>query len=233
MTVSIHQPSYFPWLGLLSKIGESDLFVLLDDVQLADRAYQHRNLFLTSGGKEQMLTIPIEKKGYREKSIRELRIAQPDWRRKHYQFLKLNYGKSPFADQIFPLIEPFYQREGDYLIDPLRESMALAMEALEIPAEVRLQSELDYDQSRAKGELMLALVQAAGGDLYLSGSGAKEYMDDGLFAAAGVGLRYQQFTHPRYRQFSSETFVPGMACLDLLFNEGLEKSREIYRSALP
>ena len=50
MITAIHQPSYFPWLGWMDKINKCDQFILMDEVQLSDRAYQHRNLFLTNTG---------------------------------------------------------------------------------------------------------------------------------------------------------------------------------------
>ena len=62
MIVSIHQPSYFPWLGLLDKIEKSDTFVLLDNVQFNDNAFQSRNIFLNHNGEVQYLTIPVQKK---------------------------------------------------------------------------------------------------------------------------------------------------------------------------
>jgi len=66
MKTSIHQPGYFPWLGLLHKFLNSDTVVLLDDVQLSDSAYQHRNQFLTRQGVVKILTVGIQKKGYKE-----------------------------------------------------------------------------------------------------------------------------------------------------------------------
>ncbi|HEY3277770.1 MAG TPA: WbqC family protein, partial [Syntrophorhabdaceae bacterium] len=61
MILSIHQPSYFPWLGLLDKIAKSDVYMVMDEVQLTDAAYQHRNIFLTADGKIKYLTIPFKK----------------------------------------------------------------------------------------------------------------------------------------------------------------------------
>lgn len=62
MITAIHQPSYFPWLGWMDKINKCDQFILMDEVQLSDRAYQHRNLFLTNTGQQKFLTIGIQKK---------------------------------------------------------------------------------------------------------------------------------------------------------------------------
>lgn len=87
MITSIHQPSYFPWLGLLHKINSSDTFILLDDVQLSDSAFQHRNIFLSNDGKVKYLTIPFVKKEYRNKGFKDLEIADPMWTKNHLNFL--------------------------------------------------------------------------------------------------------------------------------------------------
>ena len=69
MMVSIHQPSYFPWLGLLDKIEKSNTFVILDTVQFNDNAFQSRNIFLNHNGAVQYLTIPVQKKNYQKNKI--------------------------------------------------------------------------------------------------------------------------------------------------------------------
>lgn len=38
------------------------------------------------------------------------------------------------------------------------------------------------------------------GDIYLSGHGAKEYMDEKLSLNNGIKVIYQKFIHPRYEQ---------------------------------
>ena len=52
----------------------------MDEVQLADRAFQHRNNFLTKDGKIKMLTINIHKKDYRDKFIKNLKISNLEYR---------------------------------------------------------------------------------------------------------------------------------------------------------
>ena len=60
-------------------------------------------------------------------------------------------------------------------------------------------------------------------DMYLSGSGGKEYLDETQFRDAGIRVGYQDFVPPRYPQHwarSDEEFVPGLSVIDLLFNCG-------------
>ena len=49
MKISIHQPSYWPWLGLLHKIRLSDADVILDNVNISKGSFQYRNQFLCNG----------------------------------------------------------------------------------------------------------------------------------------------------------------------------------------
>ena len=62
MIVSIHQPNYLPWMGLIHKILESDIFVVLDDVQLVrGKNFVTRSQIKTSGGPK-WITIPVHNK---------------------------------------------------------------------------------------------------------------------------------------------------------------------------
>ena len=51
MNIAIHQPHLFPWLGYFIKMALVEKFVLLDNVQLTDSSYMHRNRLLDCNGK--------------------------------------------------------------------------------------------------------------------------------------------------------------------------------------
>ena len=228
MILSIHQSSYFPWLGLLDKISKSDVYMVMDEVQLSDKAYQHRNIFLTADGKVKFLTIPFVKQDYLQRQFREIQIAQPDWRSKHTNFIWNTYRKHPFAAQILPRLEQYYAVEYALVCPAVIDSMRLSLELFGIGTQVVLQSEMDYDRSLRAGELVRELVRAAGADCYLSGTGARAYLDESSFGD-GVELRYNEFTHPRYAQKGSAEFQPNLSCLDALFNLGIDGARALLR----
>jgi hypothetical protein len=228
MIVSIHQPSYFPWLGLLHKICGSDVFVVMDEVQLNDGAYQHRNQFLTEGGQVKLLSIPFVRKGYLERRFRDLPIASADWRVKHRDFIRANYRRHPCAAEILPAVETYFATEHSSLFEAVLESMRLCFRLLGTQAKILLQSEMDYDRSLHRGDLVLALARSAGADVYLSGTGARAYLDEAAFGR-GLSLRYDDFVHPVYPQKNASAFVPGLSCLDLLFNVGAQQGGELVR----
>lgn len=229
MITSIHQPSYFPWLGLLSKIGSSDLFICLDGVQLADRAYQHRNIFLTNGGEVKYLTLNVEKKGYRDLSIREIKLSSDIWQKKHSEFIKNNYKKHLFFDEIYPIINPIFESKYTFLIDVLTDSMSCIFKLFDLNVEFVLQSSLDYDKSLRKSDLIINLLKRSKSVKYLSGKGAMEYQIAEDFSHAGLKLMYHSFSHPEYYQKNSKDFKSGLSSLDLLFNKGMVSSREILK----
>ena len=226
MIVSIHQPSYFPWLGLLDKVSKSDVYIMMDEVQLSDSAYQHRNLFLTAEGKVKFLTIPIVRKGYLGRTYEELEIAGDGWRAQHLAFVCNNYGKHPFAAELMPHMERYFAAQYRLLAEAVLASMRLSFDLFGIRTRLLRQSEMNYDRSLRRGELVIALARAAGAHCYLSGAGGRDYLDESAFGPH-LALRYNDFRHPQYRQKGAREFTPGLAGVDTLFNLGIEGSRAL------
>jgi WbqC-like protein family len=226
MVLSIHQASYFPWLGLLDKVSTSDVYMVMDEVQLSDNGYQHRNLFLTADGKVRFLTIPIVRKDYLARRFREIEIARDDWRSSHFNFIRNTYGRHPFASDMLPPLERFFAASYRLLTEAVMASMRLSFELFGITTRVILQSELDYDRSLRRGDLVVALARAAGAHCYLSGSGGRSYLNEAAFGD-DLTLRYHEFQHPQYPQKGAAVFQPGLACLDALFNLGAHGARAL------
>ena len=224
MLTSIHQPSYFAWQGLLNKIKESERFILLDDVQLQDRGFQHRNLFLDKSFGQKLLTIPVEKKFYRTKEFRELKTAHNLWQKKHLSFFRHNYNQHPFYDEIMQDIAPLYEKSYTFLIDFLEANMRLTLQLFSIDTPIILQSELSYDKTAKKSALILELLEEIGASRYLSGRGARHYQNQEEFAKRGIRLLYQNYKQEPYPQYRAKKFHSGLASLDLLFNVGKEKA---------
>ena len=226
MILSIHQPSYFPWLGLLQKIAKSDVFILLDEVQLTDSAFQHRNLFLTNDSKAKFLSIPFVRKNYLDHPFSKLEIADQRWQKTHLNFIANNYKKHPYFDEIFPLLEDFYSKQYRYLLNAVFGSMHLVLDCFNVNTRIVYQSSIDYRKELKKGDLIMNLIDCIGADTYLSGLGAQSYLDEKAFGGS-VLLEYDQFIHPIYAQLNNTQFIPGLSSLDILFNIGSIKAREI------
>ena len=75
----------------------------------------------------------------------------------------------------------------------------------------------------------MGLVQSAGGDSYLSGPAAKDYIVDACFEHAGIALEYMDYDgYPEYPQLFG-AYQPHVSILDLIFNTG-PQAREYMKS---
>ena len=230
MRVAIQQPHYFPWLGYFDKMAKVDAFILMDEVQLEKRSPMTRNRLLDRDGEIRYISIAANQRGHREKAYREILLSEdPKWKMENFCLLQEYYRKASFYCELLPLLERFYEKDFHSLCDCTVESIRLAKELLEIPTRLLLQSELSYNKEQKKSGLILELCLTVDADTYLAGRGASvNYLDRGQFSENGVQIVFQDFQHPEYHQCHSNTFVPGISVLDMLFNRGIEDSRRIF-----
>ena len=222
--MAAHQPNYLPWLGVLARAGQADVFVLADDVQFSKHGYTNRNRIRTAGG-WQWLTVPVRTRGRAGQRVLDVLVDESrPWPRKHLESLRWNYARAPHFEEHEAVLEEIYGHSHRSLLDWNLGLLRFLMDRFAIDTEVRLSSQVG---SRAEGSRRIAdLAVACGCDVYLAGDGgSRSYLDEGVMGEAGVEVRYARFEHPRYPQ-CFPGFEPGMCGLDLLFNCG-PRSREV------
>ena len=225
-TIGIIQPSYIPWRGYFDFIHEVDIFVFLDDVQYTRRDWRSRNRIKLPDGETRWLTVPVL--GGRDQLIRDVRIDNSQgWSRKHLEALRHSYSKCPFFENyrntLAELYEPGrFDRLGDLDVALTRQ----ICEWLGLTPHFVNASELSVDGT--KDDRLIRIVQRLGGDAYLSGPGAKDYIRPQLWSEAGIKLMYKNHAgYPEYRQIS-EPFQPEVTALDLMFMVGSEAPDYIW-----
>ncbi len=226
MIASIHQPHFFPWLGYFDKIDASDVFVILDNCRYKKQEYQNRNKIKTPKG-PLWVTVPVLIKGHSDRNINEIRIDNAeDWRKRHLNLLRANYREAPFFKDYFPEFERFYMmKKWEILSDLNIEMLKWFMNLLGLTTPLKTASEMGEAGVRTERNVNLCI--AARGDVYLSGIGAKSYLEEEQFARAGLELRFQEYMHPEYPQLHG-AFTPYLSVTDLIFNTG-GRSLEIIR----
>ena len=232
VTVAIHQPNFFPWLGYFDKIVRVDQFIFLDHVQLQKNvgSWTNRVPIFVSGEKK-WVTASIKRNFSGTKKINEIQIQLDDnWKRKFIKTLKYSYGKCVFFKQVMNLIEPLILFNEQNLSKYNVHCIKNILESLEIKTS-HLKLSSDLNQRGSSTNLLINLTKSVGGNSYLCGGGAKGYQDDNLFETNGIELIYQNFNHPVYNQLNREEFVPGLSIIDCLMNNGLEKTNEIISNA--
>ncbi len=216
--VSIHQPHYLPWLGLVGKIACSDVFIYLDNVQFEKNGWQNRQRYSTEDGLK-FLSLPIQQKGVlsEQKQIRDALLADARAPLKHWKTLCQRYGKCPGWPVVAPRLEAILLGEREKLLPFCLATTQLTLELYRVQPKIIFSSDLNVEGQ--KSERVINLVKAVGATHYLSGDGAREYLEMPAFEAAGLGLSFQEFTHPAYRQSAGTEFIPGAFALEWFIEE--------------
>ncbi len=231
MLVAIHQPNFFPWLGYFDRMDKADLFVLLDHVQFERRNYQNRAMIRLED-KARWLTVPVVQVSQKER-ITEKQVDNHEegtarwWGTSNFSTLRYAYRKAPYFDLYAPRLREIFEARWEKLVDLNIATLEFAREALAIATPMVRSSTLPVSGQRS--ELLLDVCRQVGASAFLGGmGGSRRYLDQAAFDAAGMGVRWQEFRHPGWRQCGQAPFMPGLTVLDLLFNCGPE-SAEIFR----
>jgi hypothetical protein len=222
-----HQPEFLPWLGFFHKLTLGDIYMIVDNVQFKKKHFENRNRIRSRDG-ALWITVPVQTQGRFEQHIDEVVIDdRNNWRHKILKSIELNYSKTPHFSSYWPFFKQCLEQDRRMLAELNEELIRGCIEFLGIEVEIVKSSELGVD---AKGtDLIVEMCKVVGADVYVSGQSGKEYLDEADVAAEGIGLVYQDFEHPQYRQVA-EPFIPQLSVVDLLFNEG-GKAGEYVRSA--
>jgi hypothetical protein len=227
-TVVIHQPDFLSYLGFFHRFLNAEMWIVLDTVQYVSgtsRSWQNRDKIKTAQG-EKWITVSVQKAPVGT-AIKEIFLSESSWRRDNLNLIHSSYSKAPFFDEIIPYIKVLYMYECRSLMDFNLKSSQVLMELFDIKIKIELASDL-YPVGKSN-VLLVDILQKVKADKYLSGVGARAYFDPLPFVDAGIEVIWQDFQHPVYPQLYGD-FIPYLSSIDLLFNCGIKKSREILRS---
>ncbi len=227
MRALITQSNYIPWKGYFDNIALSDVLVVYDSVQYTKRDWRNRNLIKTPRGPE-WLTIPVSVKGKFQQSINETQITDLNWNKKHLSTIKGSYSKAQGYKEMKDWLESAYLTCNSKWITEINIHFVVNIcEALGITIEIRNDSE--FELAEGKTEKLVSICDQLGANEYLTGSAAKEYMENSLFEEAGVRVLYSDYDgYPEYQQCHGE-FLHQVSTIDLILNNGSDASKYLKR----
>jgi len=224
--VAIHQPNFFPWLGYFNKIAKADSFVFLDHVQFSKTAGTWSNrVKLLLNKTPTWATAPIDRNFAGVRNINEMYFQRNNpWRAKLVKTLELNYKKAPFFSEIMDVLEPVISNREESISQYNITAVRCIAEKLGIASDkFYLSSQLAYEGH--SNEMLVSITQSIKGSIYMCGGGADSYQNEDIFAKNHIILKRQDFQHPQYEQFNTDTFIPGLSIIDALFNTGWERTK--------
>jgi len=194
LTVAIHQPHFFPWLGYLDKWRQCQSFVLLDDVQYPKHDFVNRNRLIING-EVQWMTLPLVRRSLHTlikeqyllsnatDLLRRIEANYPymqDWCRLRMRKL--------FALPRLDLVEWCC-----YSLDMLQEGLQDTQRPWGYPI---MASKLPTNPELHGTEKLIDICKLLGATHYVSGWGSKAYLDEAQFQEAGIGVRWLTRTPP-------------------------------------
>ena len=226
---AIMQPTFLPWLGYFALLDRADVFVYLDDVQLARRSWQVRNRVATPNG---VVTLSLSVAGKPSRPLlADTRLADTGQERKLLATLGQALAGAPFAAPVEALVRRCVETaEGS--LARLNVSLIEGIAAMAGIGGTRVRaSELGVPPAE-KAERLLAICERVGADEYLSAIGSVAYLTEhDPFEASAVRLRFLDYEHPRYER-GGRPFESHLAAVDALAWVGPERFASLVRSGV-
>ena len=220
--IAILQSNYIPWKGYFDLINMVDEFILFDDAQYTKNDWRNRNVIKTNQGLR-WLTIPTNKENLHQR-IKDTKISDQRWRKKHWASLAQSYSKTPYFSHYKEIFAPlFLEARDEYLSEINYRFISVINEILGIGTPIRWSSELDMINGRT--ERLLHICKQCGASEYVSGPAAKSYFD--LELANKNQVQVTWIDYHGYREYSQlyPPFEHNVTILDLIFNTGCNATK--------
>jgi hypothetical protein len=215
---------------MLEQVRLADAYVHYDDVPFSKGSFVNRVQAKTAAG-SRWLTVPLRDL-HLGQLIREVRTAESTgWRSSHLGVLEQAYRGAPHQDEMLEMVRRVYDLATDRLVDLLLAGLrelwsyfGLAPRTVLVSSEMRIPG---------KGSpRVLEIVRHLEGSVYVTGHGARRYLEHEVFEAAGVDVEYMDYSKTPYPQLHGP-FTASVSALDLVANVGPAGRSVIASTTVP
>jgi hypothetical protein len=230
MKIVISQPMYFPWVGMFEQIRLCDIYIHYDDVQFSKGSFTNRVQIKTNSSQGfNWLTVPL--KNLRLGStINEIQIDdQKNWQHQHIELLKQAYRNAPYQQEMINLVSQLFDLKITTISELSKSSMELIIDYFGLTRNKSFYLSSKLDISGNSSERVYQIVKHFNGTHYITGHGAKNYLDHALFDENGIKVEYMDYLRSPYPQLHGD-FNPHVSILDLIANVGIEGKEYIQSS---
>ena len=223
MKLGIMQPYFLPYIGYFQLIKAVDKYVIADDVNYIRQGWINRNYILVNG-KPFMFHLGLIAASP-NKWINEISVA--DNQSKLLRTIEFNYKKTPFFNDVFPIMESIIQYEDKNLARYVGNSIIKIADYLEIETEFLYEGDVkECDRTLKLQERLISDCVLFGATKYINAIGGMDLYDKNEFKKAGVELLFLKSKPIKYKQFY-HPFVPNLSILDVLMFNSIEQTNEL------
>jgi len=215
----ISQPMFFPWVGMLEQIRLADVYVYYDDVQFSKVSFTNRVQIKTADGFK-WLTVPVNIQ-LGQLICQVTTDGRRHWRANHLAFLEQTYHDAPFLTEMLALVRSVYEQPLTTIADVSIASTKALCIYFDLYNDTEFMISSDLHIEGRSSRRVLDIVEHVAGNIYITGHGAKDYLDHDLFEEHQVRVEYMDYQKQPYPQLYG-SFTTYVSALDLVANVGKE-----------
>ncbi len=228
--VVISQPMFFPWVGMLEQIMLADIYVHYADVQFSKGSFVNRVQVKTASGIK-WLTLPLKGLSLGQ-HIDEVEVSNSnDWRGNHIQLLAQAYADAPFCEEMLTIVRQTYDVNIKTIDELAIRSLNAVIAYFDLAENTQFMDSRNMNVDGSSSQRVLDIIRAVGGNIYITGHGAKKYLDHELFEQNRIRVEYMDYQKTSYPQLHGE-FTPYVSILDLIANVGKAGKKYIHSGTL-
>ena len=196
----------------------ADVYVHYTDVQFSKGSFVNRVQIKTMSGTK-WLTVPLKGLSLGQ-HIEAVEINDAiDWRSNHIRQLTQAYAGAPFKEEMLAVVRRVYDTTAKTIDELAINSLNAVLEYFDLAKNTRFLDSRNMNIAGCSSQRVLDIVHAVGGNIYITGHGAKKYLDHELFERNGVKVEYIEYKKTAYPQLHGK-FTPYVSILDLMANVG-------------
>lgn len=233
------QPYIFPYIGYFQLIDSVDKFITYTHVNYTKRSWINRNRIFIINNKSIYFSIPI-KKSHTSTYINTIEIDySTNWKIKLYKDIIHNYKRSPFFDEIHPIIKKILEPDFKYLyqlnfyaIKTICQYLNITTElVLERPYFKELEEYINSLQSKTIRieKRIIEICKKEEAEMYVNAIGGKELYSQQSFNKQSIKLKFIKTLNYYYPQ-NTPNFQPDLSIIDILMNCGIKGSKKILKN---
>lgn len=222
MKLGIMQPYFFPYLGYISLIKHTDMFILFDTVQFIRHGWIERNRVLKQDEGWLYIQVPLIKEKGRDTLIKDIKIDNKQkWQQKILSQLQPYKKTAPYYKQVIAMLTELFNNEFNDLTALNKASLEKICDFLEMKNHIKVFSEmnLEIENANAPDEWALNICKAIDNvDEYWNPPGGQSFFDKTKYDDAKIKLKFHSVELQEYNQ-KRKNFEPGLSIIDvLMFN---------------
>lgn len=213
MKIAIMQPYLFPYVGYWQLINVVDKFVIFDDVNYINKGYINRNKILVEG-KPYQFTLELIGAS-QNKLINEIKIGQNS--NKILKTIEINYKKSPYFKNVFPLIKDIFHQKEKNLAKFIGYSLKKITDYFEIDVSYIYSSDIAKNNNLKNQDKIIDICKILKAKEYVNPINGLNLYDRKMFIQKNIKLSFIKTKKVEYNQFNYK-FVPYLSLIDIMMH---------------